>query len=131
MTLYIELSEARFGLAHDVNHAFATKLKELLETKHLYQSVDVIDFGRAVEKYDKQILLDNAHFAFREFAAKECGVTLVPSEHELFKIENGREPGIREQRSIRATIKFSCLGINAKFADRFLSSFSSSGDCLS
>ena len=50
----------------------------------------MIDFGPVVEKYHKQILLDNAQYAFSEFATKECAVALVPSEHELFKVEGGK-----------------------------------------
>ena len=83
MPKYLQFEEARFQLAHEVNQAIAEKLKELLETKHLYQNV-VVDVPTLLKKYIDQLLLDNQQLALRRYAAEVLVLNLVPSETEIY-----------------------------------------------
>jgi hypothetical protein len=83
MSKYLQFEEARFRLAHEVNQAIAEKLKELLETKHLYQNV-VVDVPALFEKYFAQLILDNQQLALRRFSAEVLVLNLVPSETEIY-----------------------------------------------
>jgi hypothetical protein len=87
MTTFREFWDTRLLLAREVNHAIAEKLKELLETKHLYQNV-VVDVGALIEKFHKQLLLENEKLALRKFATEVLGLNLVASESEVYPIDH-------------------------------------------
>lgn len=88
MTKYIDYNDAQFLLAHHVNEAISSGLKELLESKHLYQNV-VVDFPSLFKVVHDQILNENHKFAFHTFANQEFVKEGIPSEREEFVIDRG------------------------------------------
>jgi hypothetical protein len=84
MTDYLDFEQARYNLVHSVNQSLKEQFKLLLEEKHLYQSVDAVDFSQIYDTLSKMILMDRDKYDFQQFANGLHYEPITPSEQQLF-----------------------------------------------
>jgi hypothetical protein len=84
----LNIGQAQNMLALGVSEAISTSLKALLETKHLYQSVQV-DLVPAFENAAKQLFEPMNLGALMQFRDIDLGVDWTPSEKQVFAMIQG------------------------------------------
>jgi hypothetical protein len=85
---YLSFQMARYALAKVVNEDLNKSYKELLETKHVYQSV-TIDFESSFTAIAAKITLPNEKQMFADYADTARGKTLFVSEEQQHALDAG------------------------------------------
>jgi hypothetical protein len=84
----LSFHNARYALATVANDRLNKSYKELVETKHLYQSVTV-DFESPFKELMAKVLADTHKQAFRDYAETAASVALFLSETPQFNTDPG------------------------------------------
>lgn len=104
---YVPFTQARYLLALRLNASFGANLKNLLETKHLYQSIS-LDFEAFADDIGQNILLSQDKMLFEQFVNEECQQNLTPSETQVFRRVQGVPLSYAQPTLLIQNVKLFC-----------------------